>query len=179
MVRFESERSGELLHRDAKCLARFKRVGHRITGGRRGASDGAGWEMVHVAVDDASRLACVEVLPDEKQATTTGFLVRALRWFRARGTRLERVLSDSDAGYISQPFRKGLPDPRPAVRPHQALHAGHEQHGGGQGSALTIRTMPREWAHAISFRNANSHRGRPAAVAGVVSPLEAPRRPRG
>ena len=55
--------------------------GHRITGDRRHGSDGAGWEFVHVAVDDASRLAFVEVLPDEKRQSVTGFLVRALRWF--------------------------------------------------------------------------------------------------
>ena len=76
VVRFERENPGELLQLDTKRLARFDRVGHRITGDRRGASEGAGWEVVHVAVDDASRLAYVEVLPDEKWATVTGFLSR-------------------------------------------------------------------------------------------------------
>jgi transposase-like protein len=63
--RYNRARAGELVHFDTKKLARFRRVGHRITGDRRHGSDGAGWEFVHVAVDDASRLAFVEVLPDE------------------------------------------------------------------------------------------------------------------
>ncbi len=67
-----------MIHVDTQQLARFERVGHRITGDRRmGSSRGAGYEKVHVAIDDATRLAYVEVLPDEKQATTVGFLLRA------------------------------------------------------------------------------------------------------
>jgi len=74
-------------------LARFKRVGHRITGDRRlGCSPGAGYEKAHVAVDDATRLAYVEVLPDEQQATTVGFLVRAGGWFNSQGITSQRVL---------------------------------------------------------------------------------------
>jgi len=106
VVRFERERPGELLHLDTRRLARFERVGHRIAGDRRAASGGAGWEVVHVAVDDASRLAYVEVLADKKRATVAGFLVRALRWFRTRGSRVERLMSDNGAGYISRLFRK-------------------------------------------------------------------------
>ena len=82
--RYNRARAGELVHFDTKKLDRFRRVGHRITGDRRHGSDGAGWEFVHVAVDDASRLAFVEVLPDERRQSVTGFLVRALRWFKIR-----------------------------------------------------------------------------------------------
>jgi transposase InsO family protein len=89
-----------------KWLARFRRVGHRITGDRRGQSEGAGWEFVHVAVEDASRLAYVEVLPDEKRQSVTGFLVRALRYFKGLGIRLERVMTDNGSGYVSRLFRK-------------------------------------------------------------------------
>jgi transposase len=85
--RYNRTRAGELVHLDVKKLARFRRVGHRITGDRRGQSEGAGWEFVHVAVDDASRLAFVEVLPDEQRQSVTGFLVRALRWFKSLGIR--------------------------------------------------------------------------------------------
>ena len=98
--------AGELVHFDTKKLARFRRVGHRITGDRRHGSDGAGWEFVHVAVDDASRLAFVEVLPDEQRQSVTGFLVRALRWFKSLGIRVERVMTDNGAGYVSRLFRK-------------------------------------------------------------------------
>ena len=79
----------------SKKLARFRRIGHRITGDRRGEREGAGWEFVHVAVDDASRLAYVEVLPDERRQSVTGFLVRALRWLRRQGIRVERVMTDN------------------------------------------------------------------------------------
>jgi len=68
-----------MIHVDTKQLARFERVGHRITGDRRlGCSRGAGYENAHVAIDEATRLAYVEVLPREKQATTVGFLLRAV-----------------------------------------------------------------------------------------------------
>jgi hypothetical protein len=80
--RYNRARAGELVHLDVKKLARFRRIGHRMTGDRRGQSEGAGWEFVHVAVDDASRLAYVEVLPDEKRQSVTGFVIRALRWFK-------------------------------------------------------------------------------------------------
>jgi transposase len=75
--RYQRQRPGELLHLDVKKLARFRKMGHRITGSRRHASGGAGWEYVHVAIDDASRLAYVELLADERRQSSTGFLVRA------------------------------------------------------------------------------------------------------
>ena len=104
--RYQRELCGELLHLDVKKLGRFDRTGHRITSSRLGRSKGAGWDFVHVAIDDATRLAYVEVLPDEKRATTTGFLVRALRWFRNLGVRIERVMSDNGSPYVSKLFRK-------------------------------------------------------------------------
>ena len=71
-----------MINVDTKQLARFERIGHRMSGDRRlGSSPGAGYENAHVAVDDATRLAYVEVLPDEQQATTVGCLVRAVSWF--------------------------------------------------------------------------------------------------
>lgn len=106
--RYQRERPGELIHLDIKKLARFAGVGHRITGNRRGASEGMGYDFLHVAIDDATRLAYVEVLPDERRGSTTGFLIRALRWFRARGIRVERVMTDNGAGYVARLFRKVL-----------------------------------------------------------------------
>jgi hypothetical protein len=77
--RYAWARPGDMIHVDIKQLARFDRVGHRITGDRRlGRSPGAGYEKAHVAIEDATRLAYAEVLPDEKQATTVGFLIRAV-----------------------------------------------------------------------------------------------------
>ena len=96
-----------MIHVDIKQLARFDRVGHRITGDRRlGRSSGAGYEKAHVAIDDATRLAYAEVLPDEKQATTVGFLIRAVAWFGRQGIECRRVLSDNGSAYRSKPWRQ-------------------------------------------------------------------------
>ena len=96
-----------MIHVDTKQLARFERVGHRITEDRRlGSSRGAGYEKAHVAIDDATRLAYVEVLPDQKQATTVGFLMWAVAWFDGQGISCKRVLSDNGSAYRSRPWRE-------------------------------------------------------------------------
>ncbi len=97
--RYQRQRPDELLHLDIKRLARFDRVGHRITGHRHSRNKGLGYDFFHVAIDDATRLAYVEVLPDERRGSTTGFLIRALRWFRRRGISVERVMTDNGPGY--------------------------------------------------------------------------------
>jgi transposase InsO family protein len=112
--RYERKRPGELIHVDIKKLGRIQGgAGKRVRGGQRSPynrqeTDGAGvrrntvgWEFVHVCVDDATRLAYVEVLPDEKGATAAGFLRRAVDWFKGMGIRVERVLSDNGACYRS------------------------------------------------------------------------------
>jgi transposase len=101
--RYERRRAGELIHIDVKKLGRIsaKGAGHRVTGKRnteiKRGSDGAlrtGWERVHVCVDDATRLAYVEVLPDEKVTTAIGFLRRALAFYRSHGVEVERLMTD-------------------------------------------------------------------------------------
>ena len=100
--RYQWEKPGDMIHVDTKQLAGFERVGHRITGDRRqGSSRGVGYEKVHVAIDDATRLAYVEVLADEQKATTVGFLARALGWFSEQGITCRRVLSDNGSSYRS------------------------------------------------------------------------------
>jgi transposase InsO family protein len=108
--RYERRRAGELLHVDVKKLGRIgpKGAGHRVTGSKRGQAnrgpDGkrtAGWEFVHVCVDDATRLAYVEVLADEKAITAAGFLRRAVCFYRRHGITVERVMSDNGACYRS------------------------------------------------------------------------------
>ncbi len=107
--RYQRERPGELIHIDIKKPGRFERPGHRGTGTRRGCRNrGAGWDFVHVAVDDATRLAYVEVLGDERKNTNTGFLIRALRWFRSQGIHVERVMTDNGSAYRSRRFAKAL-----------------------------------------------------------------------
>jgi transposase InsO family protein len=102
--RYERKRPGELIHVDVKKLAVIaKGAGHRISGNRGPGqrARGAGWEFVHVCVDDATRLAYVEVVSDEKGKTAAAFLRRATAWFAAMGITVERVLSDNGACYRS------------------------------------------------------------------------------
>jgi transposase InsO family protein len=102
--RYERARPGELLHIDIKKLGRIKGgAGHRITGRRAGMhrARGAGWDYVHVCVDDATRLAYVEVLADEKAVTVAGFLRRAIGHYRRHGITVERVMTDNGPGYRS------------------------------------------------------------------------------
>jgi transposase InsO family protein len=109
--RYERKRPGELIHVDVKKLGRIHGVGHRISGSRasqtklrrEGRRTGAlGWEFVHVCIDDATRLAYAEVLPNEKGATAAAFLRRAVAWFEGMGIQVERVLSDNGACYRSR-----------------------------------------------------------------------------
>jgi hypothetical protein len=103
--RYERERPGELIHIDVKKLGRIgqRGAGHRATGnrGRGQRSRGAGWEYVHVCVDDATRLAYVEVLHDEQGPTAVGFLRRAVAFYRARGITVQRVMTDNGSAYRS------------------------------------------------------------------------------
>jgi transposase InsO family protein len=178
--RYQRQRPGELLHLDIKKLARFERIGHRITGNRLGRSEGVGYDFFHVAIDDATRLAYVEVLPDERRGSTTGFLVRALRWFRARGIRVERVMTDNGSGYVARLFRKalrmlGIRHIR--TRPYTPKTNGKAER--------FIQTLMREWAYAIPFRSSESraadlqrwltwyNRERPHASLDRRSPLQA------
>jgi len=100
--RYQWAHPGDLLHLDVKKLGRIGRVGHRISGDRRSRVRGIGWEFVHVAVDDASRLAYVEVLSDEKGPTAAGFLRRAAAWFASMGITVERVMTDNGPAYRSK-----------------------------------------------------------------------------
>ena len=100
--RYERGRAGELLHIDVKKLGRIQGgAGHRAHGNRRRSPRGAGWEFVHVCVDDATRLAYVEVLADEKATTAAGFLRRAVAFYRRHGISVERVMSDNGSCYRS------------------------------------------------------------------------------
>ena len=145
--RYQRGRPGELIHIDIKKLGRFEHPGHRVTGARKGhRNPGAGWDFVHVAVDDATRLACVEVLPDEKRASAVGFLLRALRWFRAQGIGVERVMTDNGSAYRSRRFRKALR--RPAV--HHIFTRPYTPRTNGKAERF-IQTLLREWACGIGY----------------------------
>ena len=105
VVRYERSHPGELVHLDTKKLGRFDAAGHRVHGDRRRRSRRVGWEYLHVAVDDATRLAYIEMLPDERAVTATGFLARAVAWYEAQGIRVEEVMTDNGSCYVAHLFR--------------------------------------------------------------------------
>ena len=148
--RYERKRPGELLHIDVKKLGRIGRPGHRVTGNRRKRSRGIGWEYVHVCVDDATRLAYVEVLEDEKATTAIGFLRRAICHYRAHGIRVLAVMTDNGSCYratIHALACKALRIKHLRTRPYRPQTNGKAER--------FIRTMPAGWAYAAIY--ANSH----------------------
>jgi transposase InsO family protein len=147
--RYEREHPGDLIHIDVKKLARFRKVGHRITGNRQqGRSAGAGYDRVHVAIDDATRLAYVEVLADEQQGTAIGFLSRAVAWFNGQGVECRQVMSDNGPAYLSRSFAqacKALGLKHIRTRPYTPRTNGKAER--------FIQTLCKEWAYAMAFQN--------------------------
>ena len=141
--RYEWPRPGDLLHVDIKPLAQIRAVGHRIHGDRRRTVRGAGWEYVHVAVDDHSRVAFVEVLPDQRGDTCAAFLQRSVAWFAGRQITVRRVMSDNGSGYVSRRFTAMCQDPRTAPSPHATLHPADQRQSG----ALHPNAAPRVGLH--------------------------------
>lgn len=145
--RYEHDAPGDLLHLDIKKLGRFWRPGHRVTGDRRIDSQGAGWEYVHVAIDDHSRVAFSSLEPDEKAASANRALLKAVRYYRGLGIRFTRVLTDNGACYRSRPFarllrRLGLK--HCYTRPYTPRTNGKAER--------FIQTALREWAYARSYQ---------------------------
>lgn len=139
--RYERKRPGELIHVDIKKLGRFGAAGKRVIG-HRAASRGYGWERCHVCVDDATRLAYVEVLPDERGETAAAFLRRAVVWFAERGVKVERVMTDNGAAYRSVVHAtacRELGIRHLRTRPYRPQTNGKAER--------FIQTMLREWAY--------------------------------
>lgn len=145
ILRYEWPRAGDLLHLDVKKLGKIGRVGHRIHGDRTTRVRGIGWEYVHVAIDDCTRVPYAEVLTDETGATTRGFLHRALAFYRARGIRVRRLLADNWANYRSRVLRTAV------TRPYTPRTNGKAER--------FIRTLLHEWAYAQPYRT-SAHRSR-------------------
>ncbi|GAA1699869.1 IS481 family transposase [Microcella alkalica] len=152
--RYCRRHAGELIHLDIKTLGRFRRPGKRALGqGADRRSAGAGWEAVHVAVDDATRLAYVEVLADQTAATTVGFLRRAIAWFAARGVTVQEVMTDNGSAYVSRLWAAtcaevGLVHIR--TRPYRPRTNGKAER--------FIQTLLREWAYAATYRDSEHRR---------------------
>ena len=158
--RYERKRPGELVHVDVKKLGRISGgAGHRITGDRssQGSSSHstrtAGWEYVHVAIDDATRLAYVEVLADEKAVTAAGFLRRAVAHFAAFGIRVQRLMTDNGSAYratIHALACKALGIKHLRTRPYRPRTNGKAER--------FIRTMLGGWAYGAIYRNSDERR---------------------
>ena len=147
-VRYEKRRPGQLLHVDVKKLVKIARVGHRIHGNRRTTVKGIGWEAVHVAIDDCTRLGYAEVLPDAFGGTTAGFLARAVAWYAAQGIRVRCIMSDNAKTYLSaavQAERQRARWRHVRIRPYTPQTNGKAER--------FIRTLVQEWAYARAYRN--------------------------
>lgn len=147
---------GELIHIDIKKLGRFKVPGHRVTGRGKGChgNRGVGWEFVHVAVDDTSRLAYVEILNDEKAVTCVEFLRRAIAWFADHGITVERVMTDNGPGYKSHLHAAAVA----ALEIRHLRTRPYRPRTNGKAERF-IQTLQVEWAYAAAYPS-SSHRRR-------------------
>ena len=151
--RYQHDEPGDMIHIDIKKLGRFDRIGHRITGDRTGQSNGrtsrkggAGWEFVHVCIDDASRIAFSQILPDEKKESAVAFLNAAIAYYASLGVTISRVMTDNGGCYKSRAFRaackaRGLKHIR--TRPYTPKTNGKAER--------FIQTALREWAYARAY----------------------------
>jgi transposase InsO family protein len=154
--RYEREHPGELIHIDIKKLGRIDGIGHRITGDRRGQSNrrgrsqGLGWEFVHVCIDDASRIAFAQVMPDEKKESAVAFLKAALAYYQSLGVTVARVMTDNGSCYKAFDFRDacrnlGLKHIR--TRPYTPKTNGKAER--------FIQSALREWAYALPYTHSD------------------------
>jgi transposase InsO family protein len=161
--RYERKRPGELVHVDVKKLGKIGRPGHRVTGrisgsGHHSRAYDLGWEFVHIAIDDATRIPYVEVLADEKAATAVGFLRRAIAHYRSYGIRVERVMTDNGAAYRATVHAlacKALRLKHLRTRPYRPRTNGKAER--------FIRTLLAGWAYGAIYGDSGERR---AALAG-------------
>ncbi len=152
VVRYQRQHPGELLHFDIKKLGRIVRPSHRVTHDRRDQVRGAGWEFVHVCIDDASRLAFAQIMPDETQHSAVLFLERALAYFASLGIKVQRIMSDNGSCYRSYLFRA-------ATQRHRLRHLftrPYTPRTNGKAERF-IQTSLREWAYAAVYSH-SAHR---------------------
>jgi len=152
VIRYERAAPGELIHIDIKSLGKIDGVGHRITGQheRHHRARGIGFEHLHVAIDDASRLAYTEILPSLGREDATAFLQRALAWYERLGVKVERVMTDNGSAYRSKLFAKALQHAgvrHVRTRPYTPRTNGKAER--------FIQTSLREWAYAKPYQSSD------------------------
>jgi transposase InsO family protein len=148
--RYEHAAAGDLLHLDIKKLGRIVRPSHRVTGNRRDSVGGAGWEYVHVAIDDHSRIAFSAIYPDEKQASVLHFLQAALAYYARLGIAFQAILTDNGPAYRSHAMAaacRTLGLKHRFTRPYTPRTNGKAER--------FIQTALREWAYASSYTNSD------------------------
>ena len=148
-VRYEYSEPGAMVHIDTKKLGRIVGgPGHRIHGDHSRENQGVGWEFMHVAVDDATRLVYAEILGDERARTAALFLVRAVRWYRSQGIAVDRVLTDNGNPYRSGAWRRVC---RMAGLRHRRTRPYHPQTNGK--AERWIQTALRECLYLEVFQS--------------------------
>ena len=151
--RYERAKAGELLHIDIKKLGRIGCVGHRITGDPSVRARNVGWEFVHVAIDDFSRVSYVEILDNERAVTSKGFLSRAVDWFAKQGVRIDRVMTDNGVGYVSHEYAamcRALQIKHIRTKPYTPKTNGKAER--------FIQTLLREWAYRFAYPTSDARR---------------------
>lgn len=151
-VRYEHEAPGDLLHIDTKKLGRIVRPGPRVTGKRKDAVRGAGWEMLFVAIDDHSRLAFTAMHPDEKKDQAVTFLMSAVAYYAKLGITVRRLLTDNGSAFRSREFAaacQALDIKHKFTRPYRPQTNGKAER--------FIQSALREWAYGWTFQN-SAHR---------------------
>jgi transposase InsO family protein len=153
--RYERDAPGEIVHIDIKKLGRFHKPGHRVTGVFSGhaRSDGAGYEFAHVAIDDHSRIARIDILPDEKKESAIICLQRTVAYFETLGVRITRVMTDNGSCYRSRAFAKACRDlgvKHLTTKPYTPQTNGKAER--------FIQTALREWAYATEFENSEQRK---------------------
>lgn len=150
--RYEREHPGEIIHIDIKKLGRFEQIGHRITGDRTGQSNsrGVGWEYLHLAIDDHSRLAYSEILPNEKRRSCLSFLFNALRFYRNHGVKVQRVMTDNGVSFRSHRYAKALR----LLKIKHLRTKPYTPKTNGKAERF-VQTSLREWAYAKAYLNSD------------------------
>jgi transposase InsO family protein len=150
VIRYQRQHPGELIHLDIKKLGRFARPGARMTGNPRDYTPSAGYEFVHVAIDDATRIAFAQILPDESTQSALRFLDTALTYFRSLGIKPQQLMSDNGGCYRSRPFATACRHFRLRhlfTRPYTPRTNGKAER--------FIQTSLREWAYARTYSNSS------------------------
>jgi transposase InsO family protein len=148
VVRYEHDSPGDLLHIDTKKLGRIKRPSHRVTGNRRDSVEGAGWEMLFVAIDDHARIAFTAMHPDEKTPQAVQFLRDAVAYYAGLGVKVRRVLTDNGSAFRSQDFANAC---SALGIVHKFTRAYRPQTNGK--AERFIQSALREWAYGWTYQN--------------------------